>query len=150
MATQVSDHERSKRGRVQFGMKAFLSAATVCAISLGLFCPRFGEPLQGCANQGLESVWIAPPDRAEIITKCQQSQPNAKIPNNPAIITEKVFEEVDRCCFFNFQGRRYRHRVRYRCELFLTNEFPPQSIMVLLDYDHYHLNGGGCQFDDAK
>lgn len=150
MGTQVVEKQRPYSGRMQFGLKAFLGAVTVCAILVGLFYPRFGEPLDGCADQGLESVWIAPPTQAEIVAKCRESQPDAVIPEEPLIITEKVFEEVGRCCFFNFQGRRYYHRVRHRCELFLTRDFPYQSIVVSFDHDHYHLNGGGCELCGAE
>lgn len=148
--TQVAEPKRLHRGRIQFGMKTLLAAATVCALLIGLFCPRFGKPLSGCANQGMASVWIAPPEQAEIIAQCRKSQPHADIPGAPRIITEKVIDEVDRCCFFNFQGRRYIHRVRYRSEVFLANELYHDSIVVMFDYDHYHLNGGGCQRRDAN
>ena len=130
----------------QFGMKWFLGIAAICAVLVGLFFPRSGEPLNGCALDGLQSVWIAPPDRAEVIRECKKLHPDVVIPDNPSIVVEKVFEEVSRCNFFNFQGRRYVHRVRFRSELFLTETFPPESIVVLHDYDHYHLNGGGGQW----
>jgi hypothetical protein len=131
-------------------MKALLGFVPVCGVLIGIFLPRIGTPLSGCANQGLEAVWIAPPDSADIIRKCRKMHPDATIPDQPLIITEKVFEEVERCNIFNFQGRRYLHRVRYRSELFLTNSFPSESIVVIFDYDHFHLNGGGCQCRGAE
>jgi hypothetical protein len=139
-----------QRYRIQFGLKAFLVAVAVCAILIGLFFPRFGDPLNGCVDRGLESVWIAPPDHTEVIKKCKEIRPDATIPDNPQILTEKVFEEVIRCNYFNFHGRRYLHRVRYRSELFLSNGLPYESIVVLHDYDHHHLNGGGCRIWNAK
>ena len=91
----------------------------------------------------LESIWIAPPSKAEIFAKCKEEYPDIVIPANAPIVTEKVFEEVTRCNFLNFQGRRYLHRVRYRCEVYLTRTFPQETVSVLIDYGHYHLNGGG-------
>ena len=127
----------------QFSLKLLLAIVTASAILIGLFWPRVGPPLDGCAEKGIESVWIDAPSDAEVIAKCTEVHPEAALPANPPLVTEKVFEEVIRCRFFNFQGRRFLHRVRYRCEVYLNKKFPPESIVVLIDYDHYHLNGGG-------
>lgn len=121
-----------------------MGTSALGAILLALFFPRFGETLDGCSSQGKDSVWIAPPETAEVVARCREAYPAFTVPDNPPMIVEKVFEEVDRCCFCNFHGRRYLHRVRYRCEVFPAGQVPGQTLVVLIDYDHYHLNGGGC------
>jgi hypothetical protein len=145
MATQQASVRRFR-----FSLKILLAIVTVVPILAGLFWPRFGPPLDGCVGKGDESVWIAPPDRAEVIAKCKAEYPELVLPPDPPIVIEKVFEDVTACSFFNFQGRRLLHRVRYRCEIYVTEVYPPETVVVLIDYDHYHLNGGGGEPVHAK
>ncbi|MEO1525663.1 MAG: hypothetical protein AAFX06_09510 [Planctomycetota bacterium] len=143
-------HLSKSAPRFRFGLRTLLASAAVVCVAIGLFVPRYGESLDGCSNQGLDSVWIAPPDLNDVVTKCRAEYPGIAVPDNPPVIIEKVFEEVGHCCFCNFHGRRYVHRVRYRCEVFPAAQFPGQSLVVMFDFDHYHLNGGGCEMRLAE
>jgi len=143
------------RRRFQFSLRAFIALCTAAGVSIGLYWPRNGDPFSRCADKGLDSVWIGKPTKSEVIEKLSSKlaelneyNMNFVVPTKRNIVTEKIWEDVSRCNFLNFNGRKYLHRVRYRCEVFPNPK--PYVNVVYFEFDHYHMNGGGCRWVDGK
>ncbi len=140
-------HHLQKRLRLSIGTLLLLTMTL--GILLGLFWPRTGTPFSNCVGDAGGKVWIGVPTDKEILDHFKSTYPSIELVDNPMIVKEKIFEEIMPCNFMNFNGQREVHWVRFRADVYYTDN-ATTSLPVYFEYDHFHLNGGGCSWKNAK
>jgi hypothetical protein len=130
-------------------MKNLLLLAAFAGVAIGLFWPRTGATFPDCIVEQGSHVWIGTPTDDEVLSKFQVTYPGVEVSGNAMIVKEKVLEEITPCNFINFNGHQNLHRVRIRCEVYYSDKMS-NYLPVYFEYDHYHMNGGGCEWKNAR
>ena len=135
--------------RRSISIRTFLLIAIATGILLGLFWPRAGKDFPDCAGELGNKVWIGVPTDEAILDRFASTYPTINVITSPMIVKEKIFEETMPCNFFNFDGHQEIHWVRIRADVYYTSDTTTR-LPVYFEYDHYHMNGGGCSWKNAR